>query len=214
MLPICRYRATSGLTLAILLTICSTALAAPADRRQAVLELDPANTHIAYSLQGWPHVTHGTFRLKRGIIRIDTATGKADGSVMVSAASGDSGSPMRDGEMKDSILEVQRYPEITFTPRQAAGQRGSRGEFPATIRGILTLHGDPHEITLSMMVQPNGDRFTATTHFAVPYVAWGLKNPSLFVFRCADTVDVDLTTQGQVTWVAAGTASGAPAAAR
>jgi polyisoprenoid-binding protein YceI len=206
-----RYCATFGLTLAILLTIYSKGLATPANARQAVLELNPANTHIDYTLQGWPHVTHGTFKLARGTIRIDPATGQADGSVVVSAISGDSGSHMRDGEMKDSILEVERYPEIIFTPQQAEGQSASRGEFPATIRGILTLHGNPHEITLSMMVQSSGDRFTATTRFAVPYVAWGLKNPSILVFRCADTVYVDVRTEGRVTWVPAGKAEGAPA---
>ncbi|HVA84027.1 MAG TPA: YceI family protein [Candidatus Binataceae bacterium] len=179
-----------------------------------MLELNPANTHIDYTLQGWPHVTHGTFQLARGTIRIDPATGKAAGSVIVSVISGDSGSHMRDSEMKDSIMEVERYPEITFTPQHAAGQNASRGEFPATIRGILTLHGTPHEVTLSMMVQSSGDRFTATTHFSVPYVAWGLKNPSLLIFRCADTVYVDVRTEGQVTWIPAGKADGAPATAR
>jgi polyisoprenoid-binding protein YceI len=214
MMDIRRYCATFGLTFAILLTIYPKALATPADTREAVLELNPANTHIDYTLQGWPHVTHGTFQLARGTIRIDPATGKAAGSVIVPVISGDSGSHMRDSEMKDSILQVERYPEITFTPQQAAGQSASRGEFPATIHGILTLHGSPHEITLSMMVQSSGDQFTATTHFSVPYVAWGLKNPSLLVFRCADTVDVDVRTQGQVTWIPAGKADGAPATAR
>ena len=75
-----RYCATFGLTLAILLTIYSKGLATPANARQAVLELNPANTHIDYTLQGWPHVTHGTFKLARGTIRIDPATGQADGS--------------------------------------------------------------------------------------------------------------------------------------
>lgn len=209
-----RYCATSGLTLAILFTIYSNGLATPANARQAVLELNPANTHIDYTLQGWPHVTHGTFQLARGLIRIDPATGRADGSVIVSAISGDSGSHMRDSEMKDSILEVERYPEITFTPQQAEGQSAARGEFPATIRGILTLHGAPHEITLSMMVRPSGDQFTATTHFAVPYVAWGMKNPSILMFRCADTVYVDVRTQGRVTWVPTGKADGVTAAVR
>ena len=211
MVDIRRYCARFGLTLAILLTIYSKGLATPASARQAVLELNPANTRIDYTLQGWPHVTHGTFQLARGTIRIDPATGRADGSVVVSAISGNSGSHMRDSEMKDSILEVDRYPEITFTPQQAAGQRSASGEFPATIRGILTLHGNPHEITLNMMVQPSGDRFTATTRFAVPYVAWGMKNPSILMFRCADTVYVDVRTQGQVTWVPTGKADGASA---
>ena len=205
-----RFCATFGLTLAILLSIYSKGLATPSNARQAVLELNPANTHIDYTLQGWPHVTNGTFQLARGIIRIDPATGKADGSVVVSATSGDSGSHMRDTEMKDSILEVERYPEITFMPQHAEGQRSGQSEFPAAIRGILTLHGKPHEITLNITVQPSGDRFTATAHFAVPYVAWGLKNPSLLIFRCADTVYVDVKTQGQVTWVPAGTADSTP----
>jgi polyisoprenoid-binding protein YceI len=205
-----RFSVSFGLTLALLFTIYSQCLATASNARQAVLELNPANTHINYTLQGWLHVTNGTFHLVHGIIRIDPATGTADGSVVVSAASGDSGSQMRDSEMKDSILEVERYPEITFMPQQATGQRSAQGEFPATLRGTLMLHGMPHEITLNMMVQPSGDRFTATAHFAVPYVAWGLKNPSLLIFRCADTVYVDLKTQGQVTWIPAGTAGGAP----
>jgi polyisoprenoid-binding protein YceI len=205
-----RFCAAFVLTLAMLLTNCPKGLATPSNAQQAVLELNPANTHIDYTLQGWPHVTNGTFQLARGIIRIDPATGKADGSVVVSATSGDSGSHMRDSEMKDSILEVERYPEITFIPQHAEGQRSGQSEFPAAIRGILTLHGKPHEITLNMAVQPRGDRFTATAHFAVPYVAWGLKNPSLLIFRCADTVYVDVKTQGQVTWVPAGKADGGP----
>jgi len=205
-----RLCAAFVLTLAMLLTNCPKGLATPSNAQQAVLELNPANTHIDYTLQGWPHVTNGTFQLARGIIRIDPATGKADGSVVVSATSGDSGSHMRDSEMKDSILEVERYPEITFIPQHAEGQRSGQSEFPAAIRGILTLHGKPHEITLNMAVQPSGDRFTATAHFAVPYVAWGLKNPSLLIFRCADTVYVDVKTQGQVTWVPAGKADGGP----
>jgi polyisoprenoid-binding protein YceI len=211
MVTIRRFRRASELTFAILLTIYSAALAAPPSARQAVLELDSANTHIDYTLQGWPHVTHGTFRLERGVIRIDPATGKAGGSVIVAAASGDSHSHMRDSEMKDSILEVQRYPEITFTPQQAQGQRSASREFPATIRGLLTLHGAAHEITLETMVQPSGDRFTATTHFTVPYVTWGLKDPSILLFRCAKTVEVEVSTQGRVTWVPAGTAESVPA---
>lgn len=98
------------------------------------------------------------------------------GGSVIAAASGDSHSHMRDSEMKGSILKVQRYPEVTFTPQQAEGQRSARGEFPATVRGFLMLHGAAHEITLNTMVRPSGDRFTATTHFTVPYVAWGLKD--------------------------------------
>ena len=206
-----KYCMAAVLMFSILFTIYSKGLAIAANAQEAVLTLEPANTHIDYTLQGWPHVTHGTFHLIRGVIRIDPASGKIEGSVVVSAVSGDSGSSMRDDEMKDSILEAERYPEIIFMPQQAEGRRSSQGEFPATIHGILTLHGSPHEIALKLMVQSNGDGFSATTSFAVPYVAWGLKNPSLLIFRCADTVYVNVKTQGRVTWVPAATVSGTAA---
>jgi polyisoprenoid-binding protein YceI len=186
---------------------------AAAHAREAILYLDPANTRIDYTLQGWPHVTHGTFRLTRGQLDVDPASGRIGGEVVVSAKSGDSGSRMRDDEMKNSILEVENYPEITFTPQSAEAQHPAQGDFPARISGVLTLHGTAHQIALEAEVQPSGDRFVATTHFAVPYVAWGLENPSLLIFRCADTVYVDVRTAGRVVWVPAGT-KGAPLAAR
>ena len=120
-----KYRVAVVLMFSILFTIYSKGLTVAANPQQAVLTLEPANTHIDYTLQGWPHVTHGTFHLVRGIIWIDPASGKTEGSVVVSAVSGDSGSSMRDDEMKDSILEAERYPDIIFTPQQAEGRRSS-----------------------------------------------------------------------------------------
>jgi polyisoprenoid-binding protein YceI len=210
-----RYRAAPGLAVPLLLlAMYSSAAAATAAAREAILKLDPANTQISYTLKGWPHMTHGIFKLEQGMIRVDPATGKADGSISIAAASGDSGSRMRDNEMKDSILEVQRYPEITFSPQRVEGSPSAQGEFPIKLRGILTLHGAGHEITLRMMVHPSGDEFRASGHFVVPYVAWGLKNPSILIFRCADTVDVDVSTLGHVSWVAAAQGANARASAR
>jgi polyisoprenoid-binding protein YceI len=184
----------------------------PGSQSAAVLTLDPATTQIHYTLQGWPHVTYGTFRLDQGVIRIDPATGKTAGKIVVSAASGDSGSAMRDREMKHGILDVQDYPDIVFTPESAQGHRTPQGAFPAIVYGALSLRGESHPFTMNVSVQSDGNNFTVTTRFAIPYVAWGLKNPSILVFRCADTVYVDVSAQGRVTWESAATAAGSPRA--
>ena len=122
----------------------------------AVLELDPAKTAIAFSLTGWPHDTHGTFKLKRGLIRIYPATGKMDGIVIVDASSANSGVTMRDERMRSSILEVSRFPEISFAPQRVESHGEPQGEFPVKVRGRLMLHGTRHDFTIDALVSRGG----------------------------------------------------------
>ena len=35
-------------------------------------------------------------------------------------------------------------------------------------------------------------RATAKIHFTIPYVKWGLKNPSTLFLRVSDKVDIDI----------------------
>jgi hypothetical protein len=39
---------------------------------------------------------------------------------------------------------------------------------------------------------------TAKGQFVVPYVKWGLKDPSIFVLKVAKEVNIDLTLAGQI----------------
>jgi hypothetical protein len=49
-----------------------------------------------------------------------------------------------------------------------------------------------------MQIHIDGNNLTAKTHFVVPYVQWGLKDPSIFILKVAKEVDIDLTLAGQV----------------
>src|SRR5260370_16813487 len=102
-----------------LLPIPSRAVWAVSGTPAAVLRLDPANTQINFTLKGFPHNTEGSFKLKSGEIRVEPETGGSAGAIVVDAASAATGIGMRDNQMRESILEVQRYPEITFKPRPA-----------------------------------------------------------------------------------------------
>ena len=170
------------------------------DLRSGALELDPSKTLVEFRLPGSLHTTHGTFKLERGTIIADPATGKAGGSIVVDARSGDTGIGARDHEMRESVLEAQRYPEITFDPQHFILELRRGGQFQATMQGVLTLHGGRHDVALTAQGQLVGDNLTATAHFSVPYVDWGLEDPSVLFLTVAKQVDIDIATTGHVVW--------------
>lgn len=170
--------------------------------------LDPNQTSIAFTLSDVLHTVHGTFKLKSGTIHFDPAAGIASGLVVVNVISGDTGNKSRDRKMHKEILESAKFPEATFTPNKISGQFNPTGVSTMEVAGIFRLHGSDHPVTLTFPVEVNGDAITMKTHMVLPYVAWGLKNPSTFILRVSDKLDLDINANGQLE---AGTAQTSPA---
>jgi polyisoprenoid-binding protein YceI len=165
-----------------------------------VLEFDPARTTVAFTLSGWPHDTHGTFKLKRGLVAVYPETGRMDGSITVDASSGKSGERLRDARMTGSILEAARFPDISFAPRQVENHGDPQGEFPVKISGLLMLHGAVHDFTVDARVSRGVHDATIRCSFVIPYVEWGLEDPSILMFTVAKEVRIDLTTYARWSW--------------
>jgi polyisoprenoid-binding protein YceI len=164
------------------------------------LELNPSKTLIEFRLAGALHTTHGQFKLERGTLSADLATGEAKGAIIVDAKSGDSGIDARDNRMKDSVLEVQKYPEIIFVPRHVTGHLEKDDQFRARLQGILKLHGADHPIVMDVQGHLVGDSLIAKSHFSVPYVEWGMRDPSVLFLTVAKQVDIDIATAGSIVW--------------
>jgi hypothetical protein len=47
-------------------------------------------------------------------------------------------------------------------------------------------------------VNLDASQWTATAKFPVPYVKWGMKNPSLLFLRVGDAVDIDFRGTGSL----------------
>jgi len=171
-----------------------------AEPQSGTLELEPSKTQIEFRLAGALHTTHGTFTLERGLLSGDLATGQAGGLTVVDARSGDSGIGARDDRMKNAVLEVQKYPEVTFVPTHIVGQLGMDNQFRASLEGILTLHGTDHSIAMEVQGRLIGDSLVAKSHFSVPYVEWGMEDPSVLFLTVAKAVDIDVATEGHVAW--------------
>ncbi len=191
--------AAVGLALAVA-TWTAAPHAAGAATRSGTLHLDPAATRITFVLPGSLHDTHGTFRLSRGIIAVDGASGAAGGVIVIDAASGASGNGLRDDRMKKIVLEVERYPDIRFIPARIDGRLGADGAFHAILHGTLALHGGEHALALDVDGRLDGDELSADARCAIPYVAWGLADPSVLFLEVAKEVRLAIHAAGRVTW--------------
>ena len=189
--------------LTLTLALLTLSLTSPAVAQDAVLELDPAQTQVNFTLGAVLHTVHGTFKLKSGTVKFDPASGHASGLVVIDATSGNSDSSGRDHKMHKDILESAQYPEVTFTPQQVQGQVLPQGDFKVQVLGIFTLHGTSHPLTLVIQAHLAGDRLTADTQFPVPYQSWGLKNPSTLFLRVDNTVNISIHAAGQLKLVSA-----------
>jgi|SRR5579872_438561 len=180
----------------VLISFASFASARAGD--EIVFDLDPAQTAVEFSVGSALHTVHGTFRLKTGNIRFDPVTGKAEGAAVIDVGSGDSGSPARDRRMLKDILEAQRYPEAVFTPDRVDGHLSPEGPSDLQVHGLFKIHGAEHEMVFQTHVESKGGRLTATMHSVVPYIKWGMKNPSTFILRVSDKVELEIRASGQL----------------
>jgi polyisoprenoid-binding protein YceI len=174
-------------------------LGAQTPEKKITVHFDPAQTQIHWTLGDVLHTVHGTFVLKGGIVVFDPRTGDADGELLVDLDSGNSGDGTRDRRMKDNVLQTATYPQAIFHPEKVHGSLQARTTQQMTVDGTFTIHGKDHPLTLVVTAQMTAPgQITATTHFVVPYVAWGMKDPSTFMLRVSKQVEVDVTAKGSV----------------
>ena len=174
----------------------ATQATAQAPAGNVSLVLDPQQSSLHWTLDTTLHTVHGTFLLKRGTVEFDAASGKASGEIVVAAASGESGDHSRDKKMHQEILESAKYPEIVFRPDRIDRKIPGSGSWSAGIHGVFVLHGAEHELTVPAQGEFTGDHWKGTAKFSVPYIQWGLKNPSNFLLKADTNVEIELAMSG------------------
>lgn len=182
-------------TAAIIFLTCAICDLA-ANAQPVALQCDQAQTTAKFTLGDVLHTVHGAFKVKRCDLSFDPASRKLDGEIVFDAASGQSGNASRDRKMQNNVLESKRYPEIAFRPSRFEGNVAPTGGSVVQVTGLFGIHGAEHEITLAVEVNLETDHWTASAHFPVPYVKWGMKNPSMLFLRVGDTVNIDFQGTG------------------
>ena len=145
------------------------------------IQFNAAKCTVHFTLGALLHTVHGTFKIKTGAVHYDPTSGQASGQIVADVRSGETGDSGRDRQMHENVLESSHFPEAVFSPDRVKGRLASSGESQVEVHGILRLHGAEHEMTVPVHVRVQNGLVTATAKFAVPYVAWGMRDP---VTRC------------------------------
>jgi polyisoprenoid-binding protein YceI len=179
-------------------------LIASAQSQELRLQFSASGTRVTFTLGDLLHTVHGSFNFKSGEVQYDPATAGVRGSLVVDATSGQTNNRMRDRRMHREILESSRYPEITFRPDRVEGKVANPGASTVQVHGVFSIHGTDHELTVPVRVQVFPDHWMADANFTVPYVKWGIKNPSTFLLRVSESVEIEVHATGAIPAVSAG----------
>jgi polyisoprenoid-binding protein YceI len=160
--------------------------------------VNPDASEVKITLKATGEVVSGTFHVQSGSIGFDRGTPKMSGSVVVLAGSGKTGNDSRDKKMNKDILKVKEHATVSFEPKTYTGAIAPSGDSTIQVTGIFTLLDTPHEIALPMLVHLDGASATAKAHLVVPYVQWGLKDPSFLFLKVEHDVAIDLFLTGRL----------------
>ena len=162
------------------------------------VDIDPAKTSVTFTLDATMHTVHGTFKLKSGNLKFDSASGAASGLFVLDATTAETGNSGRDRKMHKNVLQSTQFPEIAFVPRRVVGKVELSGSSKVDVEGTMRIHGAEHPMTLTFALQTKDSDVTAISNFPVPYQAWGMKNPSNFFLHVSDKVQLTINAVGRI----------------
>jgi polyisoprenoid-binding protein YceI len=160
--------------------------------------VNPDASQVTMTLKTTHELVTGTFHIRSGSIEFDRSFPAMSGSVVVLAGSGKTGNNSRDKKMNKDILQVEQYATVSFEPKTYNGAIAPSGDSTIQVTGIFTLLGTPHQIAVPMLVHLDGASATAKAQFVVPYIQWGLKDPSFLIWKADHDVAIDLNLVGKI----------------
>ena len=160
--------------------------------------VNPDASEVKMKLNTTHEVVNGIFRVQSGSIDFDRTASHISGIVIVAAGSGKTGNDSRDKKMNKDILKVDQFATVSFAPKTYNGIIAASGDSTIQVSGLFTLLATAHDLTIPMQIHVDGTKATVKAQFVVPYVQWGLKNPSFLIWKAENEVAIDLNLVGQI----------------
>ena len=95
--------------------------------------------------------------------------------------------------LSDAVLDVNRYPAITFESTSVMG-KGSAGALELSVSGKLSIHGKTQTVTAPVSVKVAGNQLTASGKFLIKQTDFGITPISVGgVVKVKDELSITFT---------------------
>ena len=124
----------------------------------------------------------GEARLDPGSLNASSLeiTAKSESMVETSSVFTEPQKQIIDKELREIVLEPDKYPEIVFQSTNVTGQSAGANQYDLKVGGNLTLHGVTRPITIPVKVTVTGDELRAQGEFSIDRGDFKVKATSAF----------------------------------
>ena len=171
-----------------------------AQEKQGTLIFSPDKSSVQFALGATMHTVEGSFALRSGVVHFTPATNAINGEIIVDSTTGQTGNDRRDKKMHQEVLESGRYPQILFRPERVDGHIATEGVSTVQLHGKFSIHGVEQEVDVPAKVELAGDHWSVDVRFEIPFVNWGMKDPSSFLLHVQKNVTIDFHASGSNPW--------------
>ncbi len=174
------------------------------------LPISAANSLLTFTIRRPGETIDGTAHEFTGDVTFDPADLPAGGAVVlrVAAVSLETGNRLRDRKMRNSHLEVERFPDIVFRStsievggtrdRSAPGSPASGAPCPpfgagdrrVLVEGVLGLHGAERSLMVPAAIRYDGGALTAEGCVNLTYTDYGIPIPRFLWLVMDDDIQV------------------------
>ncbi|HEY2988523.1 MAG TPA: YceI family protein [Candidatus Binatia bacterium] len=144
----------------------------------------------------------GALRLRQGEARgdLDRLQETASVSLVIDAASYNSNIGLRDQDVQEYYLEVQRYAVIRLDSagvQEVARPRSAEEPWRITLKARLELHGVKKELTAPVRLVYQGNKIVAQGSFQILLDDFKIDVPRLLFMKAGNRIDVDFRIAGE-----------------
>jgi polyisoprenoid-binding protein YceI len=196
MIPMRLPRSSLASLVTLVVVLASAILAAEEPAFAYHYRIDAGGSELTWELPATLHTVHGRAPELSGTV--DAAAGEhgdwnIQARMVVKAAAMVTGNASRDRNMREKILETDRFPEIAFEARRIRVDlsRLKPGErFTAEVEGELTVHGKAAPVRVPVDVSVSADSVILQGFFALSWKQYGLHDPSFGIVTVKDPLKV------------------------